>query len=375
MQTSLDDFPLPERLKQIHGLLLLLLLLLATAGIAMLYSAAGGEWSPWAKAQSARLMGGICLMLILALSPIRWWFKAAYGLYVLGILMLLAVEISGHIGMGAQRWIVIGGVTIQPSEFMKLAVIVALARYFHSLHPMDRTRFVWMLPPALIIALPVALILKQPNLGTATIVTGICLAIWFAAGLQWRYVLGAVVLLASAAPLVWKYGLYDYQRERVMTFLNPEADPLGAGYNILQSMIAIGSGGFEGRGYMQGSQGQLDFLPEKHTDFIFTMVAEEFGFIGSAGLLGCFCLLFIIGTGIAMRSSHRFGSFIAIGVTTFLWLHVMINTAMVMGLIPVVGVPLPFLSYGGTMLLATCMAIGLLQNAYIHRDTPLPRVL
>jgi rod shape determining protein RodA len=237
---------------------------------------------------------------------------------------------------------------------------------------MDQHRLPWMVPPLLLIAAPAALILLQPNLGTATILTGMSLAIWFAAGLQWRYIIACVAGAAAAAPLGWSF-LHDYQKQRVLTFLDPEADPLGSGYNILQSMIAIGSGGVTGRGFTHGSQGQLDFLPEKHTDFIFTMVAEEFGFLGSVVLLIFFAILIVYGLGLAAQSRHRFGALIAIGVTAMLWLHMMINMAMLMGLIPVVGVPLPFLSYGGTMQLSTLMALGLLQNIFLNRDVNLPK--
>lgn len=355
-----------------NPVLLFLTIALGGFGVAMMYSAAGGEWKPWANRHAVRLCLGLALMAAMAVIPLRFWFRSAYLLYGGGLLMLLGVEIAGQIGMGAQRWLAVGGLSLQPSEFMKLAVILALARYFHQLHPMDQHRLPWMLPPLAIIGAPALLIFLQPNLGTATILTGIGLAVWFAAGLQWRYILICMIGAAAAAPIGWQF-LHDYQKQRVLTFLNPEADPLGAGYNILQSMIAIGSGGLNGRGFLQGSQGQLDFLPEKHTDFIFTMVAEEFGFIGSITLLIFFGLLIIYGIGIAMQSRHRFGALIAIGVTAMLWLHMMINMAMLMGLIPVVGVPLPFLSYGGTMQIATLMAIGLLQNAFLNRDLSFQR--
>ena len=349
----------------------LVVLLLGGAGVAMLYSAAGGAWDPWAKAHVIRLVIGGVLIFTIALIPKRFWFQTAYLWYGLGLILLLIVELMGQMGMGAQRWINIGGLTIQPSEFMKLAIILALARFFHNQHPMDRGRLVWMIPPLLLIALPAALILMQPNLGTTIILVSISLVIWFAGGLMWRYVLLGLGVLAAVIPLVWHYGLHAYQKQRVLTFLDPGSDPLGAGYNIIQSMIAIGSGGLEGKGFVQGSQGQLDFLPEKHTDFIFTMLAEEFGFIGSTLLLVIFTLLLAYILYLALSAKERFSSFIAIGVAAMLWLHVMINIAMVMGLIPVVGVPLPFLSYGGTMLLAVCMAIGLVQNVVIYRKSEL----
>jgi len=373
MSWRIEESSFRERLLHLNWVLLALTLMLGGIGIAMLYSASGGDWQPWGKAHALRFIPSLMLMLLVAVVPIKFWFRTAYLWYGLGVVMLIIVEVMGHMGMGAQRWVNIGGMTVQPSEFMKLAVILALARFFHTLHPMDRTHLVWMIPPLLIIAIPAVLILKQPNLGTATILVAMSIALWFTGGLLWRYVILGVVGAAAAIPLAWRFLLHDYQKQRVMTFLDPESDPLGAGYNIIQSMIAIGSGGLEGKGFVKGSQGQLDFLPEKHTDFIFTMLAEEFGFIGCMVLLLLFTIVFFYAIGIAIRTRHRFGSLIAIGVGAMLWLHVMINTAMVMGLIPVVGVPLPFLSYGGTILLASCLAMGLLQNVYIHRDANLPR--
>jgi rod shape determining protein RodA len=361
-----------RRISQLNGVVLVLTLVLGVFGIAMMYSAAGGAWQPYATRQLVRFLLGIFLMISVALIPIRFWQRSAYILYGLGVIALLIVEVMGHIGMGAQRWVQFAGLTVQPSEFMKLALILALARYFHGVHPSDQHKIVWMIPPLLLIAIPAALILKQPNLGTATITCGVGAFIWFAAGLRWRWILGAGGLLAASLPIAWQF-LHDYQKRRVLTFLDPEKDPLGAGYNILQSIIAIGSGGLSGKGFTKGSQGQLDFLPEKHTDFIFTMVAEEFGFLGSLFLLALFTLLFAYGIGIAIRSRHRFGGLIAIGITAMLWLHMMINMAMVMGLIPVVGIPLPFLSYGGTMLLSTMIGIGLLQNVYVYRDAMLSK--
>lgn len=368
-----DDSSFMQRLGQFNIILLLLTLILGGLGIAMLYSAAGGEWMPWAQAHGIRFAVGCMAMFIIAALPLQFWFRSSYWFYGVGVGLLIIVELMGAMGMGAQRWINIGGMTIQPSEFMKLAVVLALARFFHTLHPMDKGNIFWMIPPAIIIALPAVLILKQPNLGTATILVGLSMAIWFAGGLLWRYVIAGGVAIAAIIPLAWKFGLHEYQKQRVMTFLDPESDPLGAGYNIIQSMIAIGAGGLEGKGFINGSQGQLDFLPEKHTDFIFTMLAEEFGFFGCIVVLLFFTSLLAYAIAISIRAQHRFGSLICVGIGAMLWLHVMINIAMVMGLIPVVGVPLPFLSYGGTMLLTTCMGIGLLQNIYINRDGVLPR--
>ncbi|NDG05235.1 MAG: rod shape-determining protein RodA, partial [Alphaproteobacteria bacterium] len=277
------------------------------------------------------------------------------------------VDIMGHVGMGAQRWLRLGGLNLQPSEFMKLALILALARYFHQMHPEDIRRVSYLAPIVLMIALPAILILRQPNLGTTTILACVGLIMAFMAGVQWRYFIGMAVAGASALPLLWHF-MHDYQKRRVLTFLDPSEDPLGAGYNILQSMIAIGSGGFFGKGFMQGSQSQLNFLPEKHTDFIFTMLGEEFGFFGCMLLLGLYGFLLLSCMVIATTSRSTFGAMLAIGVSALLFIHIMINCAMVMGLVPVVGVPLPLMSYGGSIMVSTVLAIGLLLNACLHRD-------
>jgi rod shape determining protein RodA len=269
--------------------------------------------------------------------------------------------------MGAKRWLSLGGLNIQPSEFMKLAVILALARYFHQTYPEDIRRIPFLIPPALMIALPAVLILKEPNLGTTIILVTTSGLICFLAGVRWRYFIGLALIVLASLPVVW-HVLHDYQKRRVLTFLNPDSDPLGAGYNILQSMIAIGSGGFFGKGFLQGSQSQLDFLPEKHTDFIFTVLAEEFGFFGCLILLGLFAMLLASGMMVADRSRSTFGSLMAAGVVALIFLHILINCGMVMDLLPVVGVPLPLMSYGGSITVSTVLAIGLLQNAWVHRD-------
>lgn len=336
----------------------------------MLYSAAGGDMDPWAGRQAARFGVAFIGMLVVAVIPNRLLMTYAYPFYAACLVLLVVVEVAGSIGMGAQRWISIGGLNLQPSEVMKLALVIAIARYYHGMLQEDINRPLMMLPPLILIGLPVGLILLQPNLGTATITAAIGASLLFAAGLYWRYFIAVGVAGLAAIPIGWQF-LHDYQKRRVETFLNPEADPLGAGYNIMQSKIAIGSGGLFGTGYMQGSQSQLDFLPEKHTDFIFTMIAEEFGFIGASSVVAVYMLLLLLGFATATRSQSRFGALIAIGVTTMLLLHVAINIGMVMGLLPVVGVPLPLLSYGGTITFAMMFGFGLLLNSYVHRDVPL----
>lgn len=356
-----------EKLAAINWGIVGVLLAIATIGFAMMYSAGGGDISVWATPQIIRFLLAFSLMLVLAILPMRVLMDYAYVFYFSCLIVLLVVDIVGHTGMGAQRWLKLGGLNLQPSEFMKLALILALARYLHHLHPEDIRRFSYLVPLLLMIAVPAVLILRQPNLGTTTILAGVGVIMAFLAGVPWRYFIGVVISGLACLPVIWQF-MHDYQKRRVLTFLDPSQDPLGAGYNILQSMIAIGSGGFLGKGFMQGSQSQLNFLPEKHTDFIFTMLGEEFGFLGCMLLLGLYGLLLAAGMSVAATSRSSFGAMVAAGVTSLLFLHIFINCAMVMGLLPVVGVPLPLMSYGGSIMVSTLLAIGLLLNVCAHRD-------
>ena len=358
--------------RELNRPMLAVIATLSLLGIAMLYSASGGHMQPWASAQAIRLVIGVGAMLVVALTPLKQLMRYAYPFYGFCLLMLVVVEIIGVIGMGAQRWVSIGIFTLQPSELMKLGLILALARYFQSVQLEGTRHFYLLVAPVIMMLIPAALILMQPNLGTATIVLFIGFVVCFMAGLNWIYFAGAIGAVAAMLPIAWQF-LHEYQKRRVLTFLDPTADPLGAGYNILQSMIAIGSGGFWGKGLTNGSQGQLDFLPEKQTDFIFTMLAEELGFVGSIGLLTLYAFLLVFAWSVAVKSRHAFGRLIAVGVASLLFAHIFINMAMVMGMIPVVGVPLPFLSYGGSFLIATLVACGLLLNAHRHKDDYLPR--
>ena len=362
-----------SKLSQINWLIVALICLLGGLGIAMLYSAAGGNFSPWANRQAVLFTAAFVMMITIAVTPNRWLLRYAYLTYFACIILLLFVELFGTKGMGAQRWLNLGVFTLQPSELMKIALIMALARYYHGLMAEDVSRPVMLIIPLLIIGLPVALILLQPNLGTATITGGIGAIILLAAGLKLRYFFAVGAMAMAAIPVGWQF-LHDYQKQRVMTFINPEADPLGSGYNIMQSKIAIGSGGLFGKGFLNGSQGQLDFLPEKHTDFIFTMIAEEFGFTGASLVIITYTLIIVLGLATAVRSRSHFGGLVAIGVVAILILHVGINIAMVMGLLPVVGVPLPLLSYGGTMQFTMMAGFGLLLNSYVHRDVPIGKI-
>ncbi len=367
-----SEMTLREKIWQINWSLILLILATASVGFAMMYSAANGSFDPWATRQMARFGVGMAIMLFIALLDIRFWLRSAYLAYVVVLILLIAVEVFGSIGMGAQRWIAVGPIQVQPSELMKIALVLALARYFHGINLEDVNRVTSFIPPIIMILMPTALVLRQPDLGTAMMLAAGGIVLMFLAGVRlWVFIVGGVAALASI-PIAWQF-LRDYQKQRVLTFLDPETDPLGAGYHILQSKIALGSGGMFGKGFLQGTQSHLSFLPEKQTDFVFTMLAEEFGMIGGLGLLGLYALLLIYGVFIAMRSRSHFGRLLAMGVTVTFFLYVFINIAMVMGLVPVVGVPLPLISYGGTAMLTLLMGFGLLMCVYIHRDVAFGR--
>lgn len=355
------------RLAEVNLFVLTVTVIIAGIGLAMMFSAGGGENTLFFTQQLSRFIFAFVIMLGIAILPMHLLMDYAYVIYCACLLVLVVVDVVGHIGMGAQRWIRFGGMNLQPSEFMKLAVILALARYFHQLHSEDIKRIKSLIVPLIIIILPAILILRQPNLGTTTIMVCVGVIMCFLAGVQWRYFIGASIAVLATTPVIWHF-MHLYQKRRVLTFLDPQEDPLGAGYNILQSMIAIGSGGFFGKGFLQGSQSQLNFLPEKHTDFVFTMLAEEFGFFGSIILLLLYFSLLMAGLIIAIRSRSQFGAMLATGVVALIFIHILINCGMVMGMMPVVGVPLPLMSYGGSIMVSTLCAIGLLLNAYINRN-------
>ena len=361
-----------ERALHINWGFVLLLCCPAGIGFLMLYSAAGGSIDPWAKAQMVRFGVGFCLMLVVALIDIRFWMRAAYWSYGIAFVLLVAVELLGATAMGAQRWVAIGPLQLQPSELMKIALVLALARYFHGISFEDIGRLRVYLIPILLIALPAGLVLRQPDLGTAVLLVLGGASILFLAGMRlWKVALagGAVI---GAVPVAWQF-LRDYQKTRVLTFLDPESDPLGAGYHILQSKIALGSGGLFGKGFMQGSQAHLNFLPEKQTDFIFTMLAEELGLVGALGVLVLYLAIVGFGMVIALRSHNQFGRLLAMGVVVTFFLYVFVNVAMVMGLVPVVGVPLPLISYGGSAMLTLMAGFGFVLNVWIYRDMRIGR--
>jgi rod shape determining protein RodA len=361
-----------QKLFEVRWLFVVAVCVVAGVGTAMLVSAGSGSFQPWAIRHVARFAVLLVAMIVIAVTDIRIWLRYAYVIYLAALGLLIGVEIAGSIGMGAQRWINLWVINLQPSELMKIALVLALARCFHRIDHESIGRPLLLVPPLLMVLVPAALVLRQPDLGTATMLMCAGGVLFFVAGVRlWKF---AVVVAAAvtAAPLAWGM-LREYQRQRVLTFLNPENDPLGTGYHIIQSKIALGSGGMFGKGYLQGTQSHLNFLPEKQTDFIFTMLAEEFGLVGALGLLGLYTVLLAYGFAIAFASRNQFGRLLAVGVTTTLFLYLFINTAMVMGLIPVVGVPLPLISYGGTAMMALMIGMGLLMSVYVHRDVLLGR--
>jgi rod shape determining protein RodA len=353
----------------------LLVLLLAVAGIGfvMLYSIAGGSLSPWAEPQMKRFALGLAVMFVVAFVPIWFWRNMAGLAFGLSVLLLLGVEFFGVVGMGAQRWIDLGFMRLQPSELCKVTMVMALAAYYDWLDVRRASKPVWVGLALLMILVPTYLVLRQPDLGTALLLLAGGAAMMFMAGVHWLYfavVIALGVALVAAVMLSrgteWQL-LKDYQYRRIDAFIDPTIDPLGAGYHISQSKIALGSGGWSGRGFMQGTQSRLNFLPEKHTDFIFTALAEEFGFLGGASLLLLYALIILFCIVAALQHKDRFSALLTLGVAVTFFLYFVINMAMVMGLAPVVGVPLPLVSFGGSAMLVLLFAFGLVQSAHIHR--------
>jgi rod shape determining protein RodA len=353
--------------------LVLLLIAVASVGFLMLFSVAGGKMDPWAMAQMKRFALGMFLMFVIAMVPIWFWRNMAGVGYLLSLVLLVLVEVMGSVGMGAQRWIDLGFMRLQPSELMKITLVMMLAAYYDWLDIKKVSRPLWVLIPVILIMLPTFLVLRQPDLGTSILLVTGGGVIMFLAGVSLWY-FGAVI--ASGVGLVtsvfmsrgteWQL-LKNYQYRRIDTFLDPSSDPLGAGYHITQSKIALGSGGWTGRGFMQGTQSRLNFLPEKHTDFIFTTLAEEFGFLGGASLLTLYVLILIFCAVSAFQNKDRFSSLLILGISVTFFLFFAVNMSMVMGLAPVVGVPLPMVSYGGSAMLILLVGFGLVQSAHVHR--------
>jgi len=362
-----------RKVLHLNWALVLLLTSVAAIGFLMLYSVAGGSMTPWAEPQMKRFALGMAAMFAIAMVPAYFWRNVAGLAYALSIALLLFVEFFGDIGMGAQRWIDLGFIRLQPSELTKITLVMLLAAYYDWLDIRKVSRPFWVVVPVFLILLPTFLVLKQPDLGTALLLVIGGGLVMFAAGVHWAYFAavvasggGLVYSVLASRGTSWQL-LKDYQYRRIDTFLDPESDPLGAGYHITQSKIALGSGGWGGRGFMQGTQSRLNFLPEKHTDFIFTTLAEEFGFVGAFSLLLLYALIIVFCLASAMSNKDRFASLLTIGIAATFFLFFAVNMSMVMGLAPVVGVPLPLVSYGGSAMLVLMVAFGLVQSAHVHR--------
>ncbi|MFW6123151.1 MAG: rod shape-determining protein RodA [Thermodesulfobacteriota bacterium] len=350
--------------------LLAMIFVLAGIGIVNLYSAGYNHAvhgaTPVYVKQSYWLLMGLGVMLVTLTIDYRYLERLAYPLYIFSIILLLVVMVGGKTVSGSKRWLALGPVSFQPAELVKIAIILALARYFHRLSPQGPLPLKDLLPALVLVLIPAALIAKQPDLGSAILVTMVGGSMILLVGVNWRTLLIGAALLFTAIPAAWPF-LKEYQRQRVRTFLNPEHDPLGAGYHIIQSKIAVGSGQFWGKGFLQGTQSQLHFLPEQHTDFVFSVFAEEWGFVGSAGVVLLYFGLCLWGLLIARNCKERFGQLLAAGVTALLFWQVFVNLCMVTGLMPVVGIPLPLFSYGGSSLITTMLALGLLLNLRMRR--------
>ena len=362
-----------ERLSYVNLPILILIIAISAIGFLMLFSVAGGSLEPWAKLQMIRFSFGFLLMLIIAFVPIWFWRNISGLAYIMSIVLLVVVEFYGVAGMGAVRWIDLGFMRLQPSEIVKVTVVMFLASYYDWLPKNKVSRPLWIFLPLIIIILPVLMVLRQPDLGTGLLILIGGLTILFVAGVSWIYfLLSGLGIFAFVFSIFYFRGtefqiLKDYQYRRIDTFLDPANDPLGAGYHITQSKIALGSGGFSGRGFMQGTQSRLNFLPEKHTDFIFTTLAEEFGFVGGFTLLGLYFLMIIFCGIVALGCKDRYSGLIVSGLNMTFFLYFAVNMAMVMGMAPVVGVPLPLVSYGGSAMFVIMIAFGLIQSAEIHK--------
>jgi rod shape determining protein RodA len=368
MSSSNQELHLIAKLKEINLPFVIVLSCIYFVGLLNLFSASNGQLQPWPIKHILYAVVASPIMLTIILTHPRFWYKYSYHIYGVCLAALVATFIIGvEGGLGAQRWLSIAGFRFQPSEFMKVGLVLAIAKYFHILHYNNIHKLYSLVIPGALIGAAAGLVLIQPNLGTASIICMVGAMMIFAAGLSWKKIIFVLVCAAIAMPVLWTH-MKDYQKQRVATFLDPESDPLGAGYNIIQSKIAIGSGGFFGKGYMEGTQSRLNFVPEQETDFIFSVVTEEFGFVGGMTVIFLYAAYIIIATRIALACRSSYCKFVALGMCSIVFIHTFINIGMVMGILPVVGVPLLILSYGGSSLIATLLASAFILNAYVHRD-------
>jgi rod shape determining protein RodA len=350
----------PEPLTHFPWRVLGILLAIAGFGTLVLYSAAGGSITPWAVNQGVRFIIFSCMALVLSRIPLELFARFALPAYGVVLVALFLVELIGGVAGGSQRWINLGFMQLQPSEFMKPIIVLAVARFYALLPVGEIRRWNAIWPALVLIGVPFMLVLVQPDLGTATMIAAGGVTVMFLAGLPLRLFIGSGLTLAAIVPVAFSF-LHDYQKNRVLIFMDPESDPLGAGYHISQSKIAIGSGGIFGKGFLKGTQSHLDYLPEGHTDFVFATMAEEWGLLGGVLLIGAFMLLFRWGIGVSMQAQDKYARLVAAGLTTTIFFYVAINLMMVMGLAPVVGIPLPFMSYGGSSMLTVMLCVGIIM--------------
>lgn len=369
--SNADMMTFSEKLSRFSVALFIPMCLVLAISIVVLYSAGGGAWQPFALSQLVKILLGFVVFFFAAFSNIKTWIKSAYMIYAIALIMIILVTFVGHTGMGAQRWLNLGIIHIQPSEFIKIALVLALARYFAWMNSIELSQLKNYIVPVLMLLIPFGLIVAQPDLGTALSLGMITMGVFYIVGAQKKWFIIIAILGLMSAPVVWYGGLHDYQRDRIITFIDPDHDARGAGYQINQAKIAFGSGGITGKGYLNGSQSQQSFLPEKQTDFIFTMLGEELGFFGAFILLAIYTWIILVLFWCAKMCRNRFGQLICFGFMLNFFIYYFINISMVLGLMPTVGVPLPLMSFGGSSLLSLMFGFGLAQNAHIHKDQQL----
>ncbi len=354
-----------EKIRSLNYLLIFLVILISFIGAAGLYSAADGFYEPWASKHLIRFYIFLLMAIIISLIDIKLIYKYSYLLFILSLLLLISVELIGVLGKGATRWIRVFGFSIQPSELVKITIILSLAKFYHDLKYENIKKIRYLFVPFIILAIPFTFVVIQPDLGTSLSILILGAFMLFIVGIRlWKFLLGFIISIVSIPVLL--QSIKPYQRDRIISFLNPESDPLGQGYQLIQSKIALGSGGATGKGFLQGTQSYLEYLPEKQTDFIFTLIGEEFGFLGTIFIIFLFILLIVVCYFISIKCFHNFGKILAVGVASNIFIYVFMNIAMVSGIMPVVGIPLPLISYGGSVMLSIMISIGLVLNVELN---------
>ena len=372
LSTSLNStsYSFFDKLKAVDYFLIIIVAIIGSISVFAIYSTESGNFSFYTKNHLTRFLVFFSMFLVLSFVRVSVWFRQAYIFYILGILLLLLVIFFGISASGSKRWINLFIMNLQPSELMKIAIIVCFARYYHRIQSSDIQSYKYLLQPIILLLIPCYLVITQPDLGTAILIAGSGLAIIWLAGLNLKYFIYSGLILLVSLPFVISI-LKPYQKARILTFFNPDRDPLGAGYQIIQSKIAIGSGGLLGKGFLQGTQSYLEFLPEKHTDFIFTLFSEEFGFVGSMVLILLYVLLIYRIIRIGFSSRSFFAKLYCFGFASGLFLYIFVNIAMVIGLLPIVGAPLPIMSYGGSSMLSIMLGLSIVMSCKIYSRDPI----